>query len=65
MLDVIFLIRERIAHAKPRQEYGVESLRTRRGVIFNSGFLMFNYWRVRKWESENVVPRVRDARMWF
>ena len=35
MLDVIFLIRERIAHAKPRQEYGVESLRSERGRIFD------------------------------
>ena len=65
MLDVIFLIRERIAHAKPRQEYGVESLRTERGRIFDVGCYIFDYWRGRKWESENVVPRVRDARMCF
>ena len=30
-----------------------------RGVIFNFGFLMFDYWRLRKWESENVFPRLR------
>jgi len=68
-----FLIGEEIAHAKPRQEprpgrgrYGVEPQRSERGgresVIFNFGFLMFDYWRVRKWESENVVPRVRPRR---
>jgi hypothetical protein len=35
------------------------------GVIFNFAFLMFDYWRVRKWESENMVSRVWDARMCF
>ena len=42
MLDVIFLIRERIAHAKPRQEYGVESLRSERGRIFDVGCYIFD-----------------------
>jgi hypothetical protein len=25
------------------------------GVIFNFGFLMFDYWKVQMWERENVV----------
>jgi hypothetical protein len=28
--------------------------RDAKGVIFNFGFLMFDYRRVRMWESENV-----------
>ena len=71
ILDVIFLIGEEIAHAKPRQEprpgrgrYGVEPLRSKRGEILDFGFFpavagrtyarIFDYWRVRKWKSENV-----------
>ena len=36
ILDVEFLIGERIAHAKPRQEYGVDPQRTLRGVSMNA-----------------------------
>jgi hypothetical protein len=38
----------RITHAKVAKD-------GKGGVIFNFGFLMFDYWKVQMWERENVV----------